>query len=499
MKKLDGGLSRLTRDLLRTMFIEDKIATDGVSLILDRELPPMIVKIILCSILGDEDALNDMFFTLGASGICPCGVLCSVTNKPPPTDTDNNIPSMSELDPEIQDISCADLALCHELCDKDVWARCDQLEACIDKKVLEEKERCTGIKFNPSTLLFCKELRVFVGPSSTSTGDPMHIIFANGILSMEIMLCMASVREEVDAYFEDVRNFSDEKKYSPKTTCFSKYREEHSHATLKVQASELLSDYPLLRAYLVTVYGVNATEPHIVSILLLFEICDFIRLLLKHPPQCEVQEISHKLQGLCKKYIEAFVSAYGRDMVRFKHHQLLHFPKQLGKQGVMLSCWVTERKNKHAKSGMHHICDPMHIESAGLARLTNNQVCMLETPGWLTTLTASTTPFPELCASFPATRVDLSPSMRWNGMSLMNKDVTFLDLAQTYLVIVVACLRGDQSYAIIVKCCRRLTTSAIASTWEIDPDAKIYRLVNERLFKPAFYRYVDAAHIEVLY
>ena len=84
-------------------------------------------------------------------------------------------------------------------------------------------------------------------------------------------------------------------------------------------------------------------------------------------------------------------------------------------------------------------------------------------------------------------------------MSLMNKDVTFLDLAQTYLVIVVACLRGDQSYAIIVKCCRRLTTSAIASTWEIDPDAKIYRLVNERLFKPAFYRYVDAAHIEVLY
>ena len=75
MKKLDGGLSRLTRDLLRTMFIEDKIATDGVSLILDRELPPMNVKISLCSILGDEDALNDMFFTLGASGICPCGVL----------------------------------------------------------------------------------------------------------------------------------------------------------------------------------------------------------------------------------------------------------------------------------------------------------------------------------------------------------------------------------------------------------------------------------------
>ena len=65
MKKLDGGLSRLTQDLLRTMFIEDKIATDGVSLILDRELPPMNVKIILCSILGDEDALNDIWFTKG--------------------------------------------------------------------------------------------------------------------------------------------------------------------------------------------------------------------------------------------------------------------------------------------------------------------------------------------------------------------------------------------------------------------------------------------------
>jgi hypothetical protein len=154
IKAISGGVSRIARDMLRQIFIEDEASTKGFSLQLIPDQPPRAVKIHMAAILGDEEALNAMNHTKGASGIMPC-LLCSITNKPCATDRDNNLLSMTDRDPSIPDISCTDLARCGVRSDADIWQFCDELELC-PRGQLKEKEHTTGLKLHLETLLFYK-------------------------------------------------------------------------------------------------------------------------------------------------------------------------------------------------------------------------------------------------------------------------------------------------------------------------------------------------------
>ena len=280
-------MSRITRDLLRHIFLEDEASTKGFLLLLIPGQPPIAVKINLAAILGDEEALNAIYYSKGASGIMPC-LICSVTGKPCATDRDNNLLSMTDRDPNIPDISCTDIARCDVRSDADIWRFCDELELC-PKGRLKEKEHTTGLKLNLNTLLFCKPLREFLKPSTTTAYDPLHILFSNGIVGSEIMLCLGEVKRHVEADFPDVRRFIDDKGFHPKCGVFSEAREKASTHTLKAGATELMCAYLLFRVFLIEVYGPSATEPFIMSILLLFEICDEIRALLKCPTKAEVR------------------------------------------------------------------------------------------------------------------------------------------------------------------------------------------------------------------
>ena len=502
MNAVNGGVSRYTRDLLRGIFIDEAVSTSGV--VLPLPSGPTTVKINFCALLGDEEALNAMWHIKGASGICPCGVLCSVVNKQRPEDRDLGIKSLSDLDPSIQDISCSDLALCGLRSDDDVWNGCAQLEAC-DKDAVDELEHSTGLKLNLDTLLFCKELRPYVPPSST-TFDPMHILMSNGLVGSQIMLFMHEMRRPpVGAYFADVRAFHQEGKWMPKSVAaFTESREKSSHDTLKAGASELLLAYPLLRAFIHATYGDNAPEPHVVVILLLFQICDLVRLLITGCSGAEAHASARRMEVLVKSYLAAFVKAYGRDAVRFKHHQLLHLPRMIMRLGRMLSCWVTERKNLCAKASMQHTKRDDHsFEVATLSRMLNAQVRMLQEPGWCDALGAPTTSFPELALDLRARSVDLARDMKYHGVKFRSGDFSFMDIARTYLVAVVGCVKIDgpidMSFGLLVRCCRRVSGTEVTSTWDVDPAVSLYRLGEERFLKPAFHRYITISRVELLH
>ena len=87
--KAPAGLSGLTRTLLRQLFLEQKVASDGVL------IGGVAVRIAFHALLADEEALNAMLYLKGASGTVPCAALCSVANKPCSTDVEAGIAGLA--------------------------------------------------------------------------------------------------------------------------------------------------------------------------------------------------------------------------------------------------------------------------------------------------------------------------------------------------------------------------------------------------------------------
>ena len=221
IKTVKGGVSGLTRRILRDAFLGEKsVAIAGV------DIPPTrsgeviwTVKIFFAAIIGDEEALNAMWFSKGASGMVPC-ISCHAVNKPLKKDNDRGIKPLSERDAAIVDISCPDISLVGLRSDEDIWKMCDELEEASgnpNKKILKDLEHVTGIKFDLDTLLYDKELRRFVGPASSVTSDPLHILFSNGLLGAEIMLFMDFLKKKyphgpqgIDNYFNELRSFAED-------------------------------------------------------------------------------------------------------------------------------------------------------------------------------------------------------------------------------------------------------------------------------------------------
>ena len=499
-----GGVSGLTRRILRDAFLGEKsVAIAGV------DIPPTrsgeviwTVKIFFATIIGDEEALNAMWFSKGASGMVPC-ISCHAVNKPLKKDNDRGIKPLSERDAAIVDISCPDISLVGLRSDEDIWKMCDELEEASgnpNKKILKDLEHVTGIKFDLDTLLYDKELRRFVGPASSVTSDPLHILFSNGLLGAEIMLFMDFLKKKyphgpqgIDPYFNELRSFAED--WHPKVLIFNTTREKSSTTTLKAGASELLSGYPLMRRFVLHFFGADAQELQVRSILLMFQICDDFRLLNKHLPDAERDVVRNHLRTLVREYLVAFKAAHGVEHMRFKHHQLLHWVEQ----HPQLSCFCMERKHITAKQCMVNTTKFVHIAKGSLCRMMNHQVRLLENPGWGSRLGQSTKEFPEMAGSLGAANVLISSGMLWEGISLKDRDIVFLDPAKTYLIIIVACLGIDDKFGLVVRSCQHISGRHSDSIWQIAPELSILRLVGENIFPVAFWKYLSSDHIEVLH
>jgi hypothetical protein len=493
----------VTRDILRGMFLgANGISTAGIALPLAENGGEVIVRLSLCAILADEEALNAMFWIKGASGVVPCATLCNVLNKQSPNDIAQGVLSMAEFDESLADISCSSLEKCQPRSDEDVWTLCDQLKDAPPGELVE-LEQCTGIKLNLDTLLYDLALRVYVWPSSHTCSDPMHILFSNGLLAAEVMLFMKSMKQSVGAYFADVRENATQ--WIQGRPCrvydaINEYREEHSDEMLKAGASELMSAYPLIRAFAVLAYGAAAQEPFVASFLLLCLICDEVRMLVAMPDSTCVEDAARRLEELITKYLDAFVNAYGKSKCRFKHHQLLHLPEMIRRLKRMISCWVTERKHISMKLALQYCNRHKCATSHGMAKMLNVQVAALEKPGWMNRLGDSSKPYPELAFCLKATHVAISSNMRWLGCTVKAKDVVFINRERTQLVVVVACLGIDKSFALLARSCVCTSCMGTASSWDADPDFSLLHLSSTHHLAPvAFSRFASANKLEILH
>ena len=354
------------------------------------EVGGVVVKVFLHAIIGDEEALSFMWNIKGSSGIVPCAVVCCVVNKPYHGDVERGIRSLAERSENIVSITCSDTSRFGLKTDNDVWSMIDNLvasQAHLPTPRFKEMQQRTGFNYQPDSLLFDVELRPYVHPATNNRFDPMHVIFSNGILGLEVMLFLRSARKAHGMYFAQVRaHFAETQWTSPKSRqgqcdfqgCFSEAKEASSNDFLKVGASDLLAVYPAFRHFVVEASSGSASlKREMDSLLLLLEVCDLIKAALRHPLANRVRQLAAKLGQTAALYVEAFKLAYGEGMVRVKHHELLHLAAQLLLDGLLLACWAMERKHIKAKQAFDHYMHQLQLHKGALARLVNTQVLFL--------------------------------------------------------------------------------------------------------------------------
>ena len=491
MKKVPGGWSSLTKEILRGMFLKDKISTTGIQLSVNGGVH---VRVFFWALLADEEALAAMWGTTGASGTCPCGIICSVTNKPIHTDVARGIPSLAAIDTKIPDISCGEESKLGLRTDQYVWNMCDELEAAPAGQ-RAELQQFSGIKYHPDALLYDRALRQFVSPTASNRFDVMHVVASNGVLGVEMALLLGEMKGSLGAYFAEVRAFHIEEGWQPKTEIFSKVREKSCEGSLKAGASELWSAYPLLRRFVLVAYGEDAPEPHVQSFMLLCDIVD-IFVDVMHGGGVEA---AANLRSLVLRYLKMFVTAHGHHHLKWKHHALVHLYNQILKDGCLLSCWVVERKNIAGKESMANCRSKKQIESTALSRMLNAQVRKLEAPGWASRLEKPCRSLPQLAATINAMQVEVSAAMKWCGISIKNGDILFLDSDRARLVVVVGCLAVDSGWGLLVRAGAPLSRDRHASKWTIAADVSYHILGADRILKAAFHRYVAPQCLEVLH
>jgi len=343
VKEVRGGISALSRSLLCSLYLgPGGLSTAGVN------LPSAFgamqaIPIEFGALLADEEALTRTWNIMGASGMIPCGIKCSCTNKPIHTDIEAGIASLADRDPDIVDIGCADKAKMGLRSDEDVWAICDMLTDARHQPGFKEKQTYCGIKYCPDSLMFCKELRRFIKPSTSNRFDPMHVIWSNGTLNLEIMLFMEALLKKRKLSFSDLTTYASQcgwttlQEVPPRLQrdvcrCFHKDRVAASHELLKASASELLVAGPLLRDFILQKVPAGPDiERERDSILVLCEACDLLKQVMFDAtlPANKTRQIANELNVAASVHLQAFMLAYGKGKVRVKHHEEQHLGDQI--------------------------------------------------------------------------------------------------------------------------------------------------------------------------
>ena len=213
----------------------------------------------------------------------------------------------------------------------------------------EEAEIIAGFNHNDNSVLLGGHVKL----ASSIMYDWMHVYLVNGLLDIELGLCMRALHEHRPALPVSWRALGEYvnqwtfPKGSPKIDHLfvsASCRNNLKNRVFASSASELLTLVPvLLRFFAVVVLPLGACASEVLSIIACLESVELLH--------CVRRGIvsAHVLERYMHKHAEAFLSAWGEEHWKPKHHYSLHLPLQLARFGTLLSCFMHERKHRLVK------------------------------------------------------------------------------------------------------------------------------------------------------
>ena len=195
IKTIAGGWSNMLRVLLRSAFLENDSFEHGVVVNVDG---PCLLFARLSNVIADEAALKLGLNCKGASGLRPCPACKNVMLR------DSDVAGRDETG-YLVEITCSDGGRFDLASDQDLFDVADLLQrsrGTMRVGAFKKLEMSTGFNHNERGVLADTELRPHSRPASSLTFDPMHCIWSNGIVSVEVHCLLQQMREKNAAIVE---------------------------------------------------------------------------------------------------------------------------------------------------------------------------------------------------------------------------------------------------------------------------------------------------------
>ena len=373
-KQVVGGVSAVVRALLRSLLLgPQSVAKVGIPACLS----PGVCRIVWARvrrILADEAACKAVWCTKGASGIRPC------------CDCKNVVSDRSDLhkhDTQLVPLSCVEPSLFDPMPHDGLHRTHDMLAAMVvsgrSKVDINRAEQASGLVYNAHGVLADAELRAHVDLRANAR-DPMHVMFVGGVLNTEMWAVLNAWRRVRKGFSWKVlrewfaaawRYPAARAKHMSLPKIFTDTREEASNAaqSMKLGASELMAVYSIIRHFVeVEVLPSGLIPLACASYLACCRAVD------------HYTAMKHSLtRGGRSMYADAVaeagrchVAAYGIELWRPKNHYWYHTGSQWEEDGLVLDCWVHERKHQAIKAAADHVHNTRAFESSVLSGVLNN-------------------------------------------------------------------------------------------------------------------------------
>ncbi|CAE7376600.1 unnamed protein product [Symbiodinium sp. CCMP2592] len=351
--QISGGLASYMQAL--ALFLEECVV--GVPLE-DSCRVPFLLRARKIYLLGDEAALKATAGSKGASGMRPC-LKCQ-----------NAVSKQHRRAVSLVCIDEPDISKFLPMRQEKLDAIMQHLRAASSISEYEKDCKLLGWYLIPRSLSSCPGTLVNV---IDSVYDPMHCLWSNGIVNVEIGLFLerAAAQGLQKTMLQSLAALA--WKCGTKGSAKEVLDERILvfGADYKGGATQCALALPLLTYFAETVLGdCKSLAQEVKSLRLLCLVC--CKVFSLKTPGRSLQETSG-LQSLQCQHLAQFKATYTSKYVKPKHHYSLHIPQQVAIMGLAVDCWSTERKNKNFKQAAPRFPVPAKMEKGVLLLLNEDE------------------------------------------------------------------------------------------------------------------------------
>jgi len=236
-----------------------------------------------------------------------------------------------------------------------------------------------GITYLPEGILWDMDLRRYIRPAEMITFDSMHCLVSNGIVQNETSWLLIAL-EGVGVTWSAVEKFCTNESWrfcsslgshSRMKACFTKARALNfkSSKEFKAGASEMLMIQPVLLHFCEkVVLPLGLLVPEIRSYSALGRVLNLICMGKAGQP------LHQALKVALREHAKLCGAAYDVADFKPKNHYVHHIPLQLRRDGLIVDCFVGERKNAFMKAMAKNILRTDVFERSVLARAVCTQL-----------------------------------------------------------------------------------------------------------------------------
>ena len=442
--KVPGGLSHIMKALLLHWHSGGILDPAGLSIDLNGQ--PTLVRFKVRGMVSDEAATKLVMQFKGASGLKPCGKCVNVISKFHSRMIDL---ASDDLFVDIAETDVSKFVRTSDANVQHIWQSLENVHYTASKEEAEKLEKLYGWNWCPEGVLAHALCRSIL-PASACHFDFLHVLFSNGIVSLEIALFWDQVSRLTTLTLSDLERwilsgFTFCKNhtlgnYALKKLVDPKLLEKGSYAG---DGSQTVMTALLLEVFVQTVL-LDLDGPLKIFAHCYLKLCELIRWYFRMKfGKCKDQaNHSSFLIPLISRHLASFQECYGKNSVKPKHHFCFHAAEAFDVQQTVLDCWTAERKHRVYKDVSRKYQPDASFEPNVLVRLLviqEHALSMMKKEPFLHKCKKQTD-VPQVVGS---KKVVAGKSARACGQSIFTGDIFLFDTVQSTAGQVTQCLLVD--------------------------------------------------------